>query len=134
MVEEQIKVMVERFLMWKLPDDFQPDCGITFVPDYNVGTAYPSRHEPTGTNLLDYKQAMAMVRHMLDGLSDIEAPLRAEIERLRGALENSALWHDDADKTISKQPNANIGQNGWMRAQHREQADAIRQALGDSHV
>ncbi len=70
MSDAQIKVMVERFLTWRLPDDFQPDCGITFVPDFNVGTDYPRRHQPTGTNLLNYAQAVAMVRHMLEGISE----------------------------------------------------------------
>ena len=66
MTDEQIKQMAERFLSWKLPADFHPDAGISFTPDYNVGTAYPAKHEPTGTNLFSYTQAEAMVRHMLD--------------------------------------------------------------------
>ena len=62
--EAQIKLMAERFLSWKLPENFNPDGGISFEPEYKTldGTA---RHEPTGTNLLDYTQAEAMVRHML---------------------------------------------------------------------
>lgn len=71
MTDEQIKVMAERFLAWRLPDDFHPDCGITFVPDFNVGTSHPMRHQPTGTNLLNYTQAVAMVRHMLEGAGDV---------------------------------------------------------------
>jgi hypothetical protein len=58
--------MVERFLGWKLPDDFQPDAGISFNPVFNETSPFgPSRHEPTGTNLLNYSQALAMVEHML---------------------------------------------------------------------
>lgn len=73
MTNEQIKHMVERFLSWKLPEDFKPDGGITFTPEFNVEYMAslgkpPSRHEPTGTNLLDYRQAEAMVRHIVDGL------------------------------------------------------------------
>lgn len=68
MTDEQIKHMVNRFLQWKLPDNFNPDAGISFTPDFNVGTPYPMKHEPMGTNLLDYTQAEAMVRHMLDGM------------------------------------------------------------------
>ena len=68
MTDEQIRDMTNRFLTWKVPDDFHPDAGISFVPDYNVGTAYPMKHEPTGTNLLTYSQAEAMIRHMLEGL------------------------------------------------------------------
>lgn len=59
MTDEQIKQMVERFLAWKLPSDFSPDGGITFAP---------TSQAPTGTNLLNFTQATAMVRHMLEGL------------------------------------------------------------------
>lgn len=76
---------------------------------------------------------LSLRQHRIDSDAELAAK-DAEIERLRGALKNAAQWHDEADKAISKQPNANVGQNGWMRAQHREQADNIRQALGDSHV
>lgn len=68
MDDAQIKHMVERFLFWKLPEQFHPDCGISFVADYNQNTAYPAKHEPRGTNLFDYTQAEAMIRHMLEGL------------------------------------------------------------------
>ncbi|API52875.1 hypothetical protein BMW22_15730 [Rhizobium leguminosarum] len=70
MTDEQIKHMVLRFLNWKLPDDFNPDDGITFKRDFNENTPYPMKHEPSGTNLLDYTQAQAMVRHMLDGMPE----------------------------------------------------------------
>jgi hypothetical protein len=71
MTEEQIKHMVERFLAWRLPEDFNPDAGITFTPNYNVGTAFAMRYKPVGTNLFNYAQAEAMVRHMLgDELTD----------------------------------------------------------------
>lgn len=68
MTEEQIKHMVSRFLMWKLPEHFRPDGGITFEPNYNQNTPWPAKHEPSGTNLFDAAQTDAMVRHMLEGL------------------------------------------------------------------
>lgn len=68
MTDDQIKHMVSRFLAWRLPLDFNPDAGISFEPEFNVGTPHPMRHEPSGTNLLDAAQAEQMVRHMLDGL------------------------------------------------------------------
>lgn len=64
----QIQHMVERFLAWKLPDDFNPDGGVSFTPTFNDHLPTPMRHEPTGTNLLTYTQAEGMVRHMLEGL------------------------------------------------------------------
>ena len=70
MTEAQIKHMVDRFLGWKLPrDEFNPDCGISFDKEpFNTHTAHPMKYEPSGTNLLDARQADAMVRYMLDGL------------------------------------------------------------------
>ena len=65
MTEAQIKHMVDRFLNWKLPENFNPDAGISFKPHYNDGTA---RHQPVGTNLFNYEQAEAMVRHMIEAM------------------------------------------------------------------
>lgn len=73
MTDEQIEHMVQRFLMWKLPEPWHPDNGISFEPFFNVEYNAkrglpPQRHEPVGTNLFDYTQAEAMVRHMVEGL------------------------------------------------------------------
>ena len=67
MSDEQIKHMVDRFLAWKLPENFQPDAGISFKPQYGSyqGTL---KHEPVGTNLFTATQAEQMIRHMLKGL------------------------------------------------------------------
>lgn len=63
MNDAQIKHMVDRFLGWRLPENFSPDAGISFErPFPRPGLM------PTGTNLLDATQADAMVRHMLEGL------------------------------------------------------------------
>jgi uncharacterized protein (UPF0276 family) len=63
MTEEQIKIMVYRFLNWHLPENFNPDGGITFKKS-ETATKY-NHPMPTGTNLLDTTQATAMVYHML---------------------------------------------------------------------
>lgn len=68
MTEDQIKHMTQRFLCWKLPTDFCPDGGISFKADFNENTPWPSRHEPTGTNLFDYSQAKAMVLAMIEDM------------------------------------------------------------------
>ena len=66
MTEAQIKHMVDRFLMWKLPTTFSPDNGISFGRIENPhGAPYPG---PVGTNLFSATEAEAMVRHMLEGL------------------------------------------------------------------
>jgi hypothetical protein len=68
MNEDQIKLMVNRFLGWKLPENFNPDGGISFQKMFNENTAWPRKAEPTGTNLFDANQAEAMIRYLVDGL------------------------------------------------------------------
>lgn len=73
MTDEQIKHMVNRFLGWRLPENFRPDAGISFNPEYNsdfnrLHGLPPSRHQPIGTNLLDAEQAEAMIRYLVEGL------------------------------------------------------------------
>jgi hypothetical protein len=68
MTDAQIKHMVNRFLAWRLPENFNPDGGISFKGTLNEHTDFPMKNEPTGTNLFDAAQAEAMVRHMVEGL------------------------------------------------------------------
>ena len=73
MTEDQIEHMALQFLKWKLPENFRPDAGISFKPEYNVKYMArrgepPMRHYPTGTNLFNYTQAVEMVRYMIEGL------------------------------------------------------------------
>jgi hypothetical protein len=73
MTDDQIKHMVDRFLGWRLPENFQPDAGISFKPEHNIEYNAdrgkpPARHEPSGTNLFDASQAEAMVRYMIEGM------------------------------------------------------------------
>lgn len=61
--DEQIKHMVDRFLGWRLPSNFNPDAGISYTrPNY----APCVDATPTGTNLLDAEQAEAMIRYIID--------------------------------------------------------------------
>jgi hypothetical protein len=66
--EEQIKHMVNRFLGWRLPENFNPDGGISFKKTFNDHMPQPMKHEPVGTNLFSAEQATEMVRYMLEGL------------------------------------------------------------------
>ena len=91
MTEDRIKYMVNRFLGWRLPENFAPDAGISFKPEFNEHTAHPMKHEPTGTNLLDATQAEAMVRHMVEGLSDKENARLREIEAAAEALSTAMV-------------------------------------------
>lgn len=77
MTDEQIKHMVNRFLSWKLPEDFNPDNGISAErPNYGPNVTW----EPVGTNLLNWNQAEALVRHLVDGLPDSAGDVAAAIE------------------------------------------------------
>lgn len=69
MNEAQIKHMVNRFLMWRLPEDFRPDCGINFDADAaKKMNPLNHRYEPVGTNLFSADQATAMVQYMIEGM------------------------------------------------------------------
>lgn len=70
MTPNQIKYMVDKFLSYRLPEDFRPDNGISFKPTFNDHMDPPMRHEPSGTNLLTATQAEALVRHMTDGMPE----------------------------------------------------------------
>jgi hypothetical protein len=56
--------------------------------------------------------------------------LAEENRRLREALAEAKVWHEEQDKALSKQPPSS-GPNGtqWARHQHREQIDNINAAL-----
>ncbi len=58
-----VEAMTRRFLSWRLPDDFAPDCGISFTPLTNPAWAQPLW--PSGTNLFNYDQAKAMFEYVL---------------------------------------------------------------------
>lgn len=71
--------MVSRFLGWRLPDDFYPDCGVSFKPPMHEGKPLSW---PTGTNLLHAGQARQMLEHVLAAprqptTFDTEALIRA---------------------------------------------------------
>ena len=59
-------VMVSRFLTWRLPDDFAPDGGVSFVKPNHPNSW------PVGTNLLTATQARQMLEHVLETSADEE--------------------------------------------------------------
>lgn len=60
MSKTMIDKMVDRFLGWKLPKDFGPDCYVSFDREKAEKNGWP-----VGTNLLTAEQARAMVKHMM---------------------------------------------------------------------
>lgn len=70
------KKMVDRFLAWKLPKDFQPDCGISYQKIESPN------FEPVGTNLFTATQAGEMVHYMTkDVFSELLTRTREEAEQ-----------------------------------------------------
>lgn len=114
-----MEAMVNRFLAWKLPEDFHPDAGISFSPHFNVEYNAkrglpPQRHDPIGTNLLTATQAEEMLAH-------VTAPLQAELDRLM--LEFCPEEMDEAQK-------ANWAKH--QRAATPEEEAAVQSALSQS--
>lgn len=95
---EQIKHMVDRFLAWRLPDDFNPDGGISFKPTFNDHLPQPMKREPTGTNLFGANQAEAMVRYMVEGmLAPVPSPdTKGEDAERRWFETDRQISHEEA--------------------------------------
>jgi hypothetical protein len=98
--------MIDRFLSWKLPNDFYPDHYINF--DRSKLLAEHPLSWPIGTNLFTADQVRAMLEYVMQdtGLirTDNSATLMnalAEIERLKAALnkysEDEILLRKDAE-------------------------------------
>jgi hypothetical protein len=120
--KSQIKHMVDRFLGWKLPENFAPDAGISFKPAFNEHTAHPSKHEPSGTNLFDATQADAMVRYMVEEIPSnpdfrwlIEAPGTRYLAVQRLHMSDNFEWTTDHDRALA--------------FRSKEQADALMMAV-----
>lgn len=73
-VAPDVSKLVDRFLGWPLPNDFQPDGGIVFARHYGTmvdGKFVELEREfggawwPSGTNLFDADQARAMFEYVL---------------------------------------------------------------------
>jgi hypothetical protein len=64
-----------------------------------------------------------------DTLDDIKGDRQTsdDVGRLRALLEEELVWHEERDKSLSKQPQSN--QVVWRRAEHQERIDVIRAAL-----
>lgn len=82
--------LVNRFLWWRLPHDFSPDCGINFDgrkdDEWNKDKTWP-----VGTNLLTADQARAMFEHVLEG-----TPMPDWTNYRQGLEDGKRLAMDDA--------------------------------------
>ncbi len=73
-----IKLMVDKFLGWKLPEHFHPDCGISFTKRHSVGTQFESKYEPVGTNLFSAVQAEQMFDYCFPDTVEVNERRMAE--------------------------------------------------------
>ena len=79
-----VNKMVDRFLGWKLPDDFSPDCGISFKKE----VSWPNHVYPIGTNLFNATQAKAMFEYCIHYQSDFNLEYTAKrIRRLLNVMD-----------------------------------------------
>lgn len=125
MNDAQIKHMVDRFLSWKLPDNFSPDAGISFDPP----VTWPW---PTGTNLFDATQVDAMVRHMGDGLLVAQTMAACDVltERERQVCEEGwTAQHDDrsTDGSLAKAAACYTAFGVWT---HEDRSDGVGPPYG----
>ncbi len=68
---EVTQQMIDRFLSWKLPEDFSPDCGVSFDKRPPDAKGY-ARPWPVGTSLLTATQARQMLEHVLQAPTPLE--------------------------------------------------------------
>ena len=87
--DAQIKYMVDRFLAWRLPENFTPDAGISYDTT--------RKHEPVGTNLLDASQAEQMVRYMVEGINSLP-----QVDPLEEIIKQEICKGRDAGQTIAE--------------------------------
>ena len=118
-MKDRISTMVDRFLGWKLPKTFGPDCGISFKPSNGM-----TREEaydkvgwwPIGTNLFTATEAREMLEHVLAG-----DPVRAALAELVAC---KAL-KDAAEAIHFAGPLSQHGEN-WKVEYDRMRADYLR--------
>lgn len=97
---EQIEKMVSRFLQWRLPMNFNPDCGISFSPIANLGTSHEYMRTPVGANLLDATQAEEMIRYVVAPVLQYAQPEREEMNL--EYIDTEIVWerHSELVQTI----------------------------------
>lgn len=136
----QIKHMVDRFLGWKLPSDFNPDAGITFKATFNEHTAHPMKNEPTGTNLFDFTQTDAMVRYMAEGMPSelsfrwlIEAPGQRYLAIRRIGSSTHFHWTQDHNTALYFRDESQADDVLFAIKELKPELFGFASTLGDAH-
>jgi len=107
--------MVSRFLGWRLPDDFSPDCGITFKPP-----GHPNGW-PVGTNLLTAPQAREMLEYVLQATDTTQL---AEPER--GHPDDAAVDAFAAAMKAKLAKKRAEGRGGWETCSAERLSEMLR--------
>lgn len=131
MTDDQIKYMVNRFLSWKLPESFNPDGGVSFKKMFNEHTAYPMKHEPSGTNLFDATQTDAMVRHMIEGIPCEVAERTADCGELTHTRSCHSLGGAESDCTCSLKWRVALATEQSMHQAWRKRAEEAEKLKTD---
>ena len=103
--DDLIKWMATRFLNWKLPDDFAPDCGISFKRESDYEHPIYGRHkyEPVGTNLFHAGQAEDMVRYMFGYMLGISSTkTERNVEYGNSSPKSERLTTDPTDPALGR--------------------------------
>ena len=97
--DEIIKAAASKLMGWKLPQDFCPDCYISF----DSAKAKGMKSWPTGTNLFTREQAQKMFSDCLgDALDTALAEARLQGERSRDAEIEDATKHIDMNDALAR--------------------------------
>lgn len=83
--DQIIKAAVNKFLGWKLPQSFNPDCGISIDREVVQRNCWPN-----GTNLFDAEQAEAMFTYCLSDALAQQAEQLKEAQALIASLQAKA--------------------------------------------
>jgi len=84
-------------------------------------------YEPERSAFWAAVNARDSIRAALSTLPVIDRQTSDDVGILRALLEEELVWHEERDKSLSKQPQSN--QTVWRRAEHQERIDVIRAAL-----
>lgn len=107
--------MVNRFLNWKLPENFSPDCGISFKKMHSENGPWgPQKHEPTGTNLFDANQARAMLEYVFEQRQEGQKPVAYVVQSLRDGSIGAEIA--PVDYAMFDQRMENLRNSTWVKA------------------
>jgi hypothetical protein len=74
LTDEQISHMADRFCGWPIPENWNPDGGVSYERFGNKGTPREFKRDTSGTNLFSHEQAKEMIRYMIVGMQSTRKP------------------------------------------------------------